>query len=49
MEATLVNLGIPGACANAVVAVSGEVYDFNLAAGNGELNPSRWAEWNTWR
>ncbi|MDC0600227.1 HYR domain-containing protein, partial [Flavobacteriales bacterium] len=40
MEATLVNLGIPGACANAVVAVSGEVYDFNLAAGNGELNPS---------
>ncbi len=39
MEATLVNLGIPGACANAVVAVSGEVYDFNLAAGNGELNP----------
>ena len=40
MEATLVNLGIPGACANAVVAVSGEVYDFNLAAGNGELNPT---------
>ena len=22
------------------MAVSGEVYDFNLAAGNGELNPS---------
>ena len=40
MTATLVNLGIPGACANAVVAVSGEVYDFNLAAGNGELNPT---------
>ena len=40
MSATLVNMGIPGACANAVVAVSGEVYDYNLAAGNGELNPS---------
>ena len=40
MTATLVNLGIPNACANAVVAVSGEVYDFNLAAGNGEFNPS---------
>ena len=40
MSATLVNMGIPGACANALSAVSGEVYDFNLAAGNGELNPS---------
>jgi hypothetical protein len=40
MSATLVNMGIPGACANAVVAVSGDVYDYNLAAGNGELNPS---------
>ena len=40
MSATLVNMGIPGACANAITAVSGEVYDFNLASGNGELNPS---------